>query len=151
MCPAGTIIGLRWSWVCREGAKAFGACGKVWRIELRTCVCKAGEVSSPPSRALLTPITAAVFQENANSVTESARTVGIAQAAPQDKPAAFRTCPGACALAWPGSRYPPCTVAPHFSGPTLWPQHHLMPHLAALQSQMPTLLSLLGLRCQTWI
>lgn len=100
--------------------------------------------SSSSSPALLTPITAAVFQEKANAVTESARTVGIAQAAPQDKPAAFRDCPGAWALAWPGSRYPPCTVAPLVSGPTLWPQHHLIPHPAALQSQMPTLLSLLG-------
>lgn len=97
-------------------------CGKVRRIELRTLCIQSRRgpplllpEQVPPPPVLHTPIMAAVFQEKADTVTESAHTAGIAQAAPQDKPAAFGACPGAWALAWPGSRYPPCTVAPHSS------------------------------------
>lgn len=112
MCPTGTFLRPRWSWVCRGGAETHGVCGKAWRIELRTLYAKQEGCLHLLLPELLTRIMAAVFQEKANAATESARTVGIAQAAPQDKPAAFR------ALAWPGSRYPPCTVAPH--SPCLW-------------------------------
>lgn len=131
--------------------------GKCGELNSGLCVCKAGEVPTPPS-----PGTGIFFiffpgtphppspllfsrKKPTQSLSQHAQLVSPRQ---PHRTSLLRSEPAQGPGPWPGqvpvTRPVLWLLTPLVSGPTLWPQHHLIPHPAALQSQMPTLLSLLG-------
>lgn len=146
-CSAGTTLGLRWAWVCRGDTKALGVCGKVWRIELRTlCMQSRRGVLTSFSRNF-SPPSWLLFSRKKPMQSLSQHTQLVSPRQPH-RTSLLRSGPAQGPGAWPGqvpvTRPVLWLLTLLASGPTLWPQHHLMPNPASLQSQMPTLLLLVG-------